>query len=171
MERSNNRVERIGIRYGLWVAAGLILFFLFMKLIGLVHNLELRFLNILILAAGVIAAIRELKNTSNKRYLSYMKGVGCGLITTGVGVILFAVFLVFYLGFIDTAFMAEIKQKEAFGDILNPVTVAITIIMEGGFSGVILTFATMQYMKFSLLKASREPRNDKRLDPLNPQIH
>ena len=38
-------------------------------------------------------------------------------------------------------------------------TVAIVIIMEGGFSGVILTFATMQYMKFSLLTASEEPRN------------
>lgn len=160
MERSENRVERIGIRYGLWVSVGLIVFFLLMKLIGLVHIVELRALNIFILAAGVITAIRELKNTSPRRHLSYLKGFGLGLMTTAIGVVVFSLFLFFYLAALDPGFMLNLQQTERLGSYLNPYTVAILIIIEGGFSGVILSLATMQYMKHSYLKASRMPRQE-----------
>jgi hypothetical protein len=153
--KNSDLVYKLGIKWGLLITAGLVIFFFFMKMIGLVHNLELRALNILIVAFGVVAALKELKRKDNEKRLSYMSGFGCGLWTTAVGVVSFAVLVIFYLSFIDTAFMADIKQSEPFAQYLNPFTIFLTIVIEGVFSGILITYAALQFMKESLLKQSR----------------
>ncbi len=153
--KNSELVYKLGLKWGLIVCAGLIAFFFLMKAIGLVHNLELRALNILLVAGGVIGALRELKAKDSEKRLSYMSGFGCGMWTTGVGVTCFAVFVILYLSFADTAFMQEITSTEPFARYLNPFTIFLTIMIEGIFSGILITYAALQFMKESLLKRSR----------------
>ena len=58
---SLNSPNRIPEKYGLQIAAGLILFFLIMRILGLGHMTELRLLNLLILTAGIFLALKKIQ--------------------------------------------------------------------------------------------------------------
>ena len=66
--------DRIPEKYGLRIAAGLILYFIIMKAAGLSHHIELRLLNLVILTAGVYAALKKFKETHTER-LNYFRGL------------------------------------------------------------------------------------------------
>lgn len=148
--RRTRHLERTALKYGLITTAGLIAYFLLMKLAGLVQIVELRMLNLFILIAGVGFAIREYKR-SGEDEMDYLQGFGIGMLTTAVSVITFALFIFIYLNFLDPAFMETIRQEEAFGQYLNPYIAAVAIFFEGMGSGLILSFIIMQYMKRSML--------------------
>ncbi|MGI9543564.1 MAG: DUF4199 domain-containing protein [Cyclobacteriaceae bacterium] len=153
MKASNVNVESVALRFGIMTAAGLISYFLLMKLIGWVHIVELRVLNFLILSAGVTVAINYFKKIKQGD-LAYLKGIGVGLLTAMIGVVIFAFFLVMYLLFLDPGFMEMIQQQESFGQYLDPLTVGFTIIVEGFGSGYLITFIVMQYLKRSHFQKS-----------------
>jgi len=148
--KSSRHLELTALKYGLITTAGLIAYFLLMKLAGLVQIVELRMLNLFILIAGVGFAIREYKRSSDDE-MDYLQGFGIGMLTTAVSVITFSLFIFFYLNLLDPAFMETIKQEEAFGQYLNPYMAALAIFFEGMGSGLILSFIIMQYMKRSML--------------------
>src|SRR6187399_1137798 len=95
--------NRIPESYGLRIAAGLIVFFLIMDAIGFGHLIELRLLNLVILTAGVWAALKKFKQTHSE-HLNYFRGLITGVATAGFGSLVFGVFLFFYLKF-NTAMM------------------------------------------------------------------
>ena len=121
-------------------------FFFLMKAFGLEHNLELRALNIVILSSLVFAAIKEYKKQKNG-HLPYLPGIAVGIVTSAVGVILFAVFVLIYLTVIAPEFMTMIKENEPFGDFLNPFLVSFTIVFEGMVSGLLASYASLQYLR------------------------
>ena len=149
--RRTRYLELTALKYGLLTAAGLIAYFLLMKVVGLVQIVELRMLNLFILIAGVGFAIREYKRRSDDE-MDYLQGFGIGMLTSAVSVIPFALFIFAYLNFFDPAFMETIRQEEPFGQYLNPYMAAVAIFFEGMGSGLILSFIIMQYMKGSLLR-------------------
>jgi len=57
----SNSVEKIGIRWGIYTFLMLSVYFLLMKLFGLGHVLELRFLNAFIMFYGCYRAINAAK--------------------------------------------------------------------------------------------------------------
>ena len=59
--------NRIPENYGLKIAGCLIAFFLLMKLVGLVHHYELRFLNVIIQVGGIYLALKKFKQTHADR--------------------------------------------------------------------------------------------------------
>ena len=63
---SLNSPNRIPEKYGLQIAAGLIVFFLIMKFLGLGHMTELRLLNLVILTAGIYLALKKFKETHSR---------------------------------------------------------------------------------------------------------
>ena len=79
--------NRIPENYGLRIAAGLIGFFLIMKLVGLGHHAELRLANLAILAVGVFLALKKFKQT-HEDHLNYFRalvtGVATGLLLLGL---------------------------------------------------------------------------------------
>lgn len=143
---SDNTVEHIALRFGLGLAMALTGFFFFMKAIGLVHNLELRALNILIMFSFLLMAIKYYQR-NHKETLNYLKGVGLGLLTAIIGSLTFAIFTFIYVSFIDPEFMQLIIEREPFGQYLNPFIVAVTIFIEGSASGFLLTYAILQWRK------------------------
>src|SRR5689334_21556187 len=121
-----NNPNRIPESYGLRIAAGLIVFFLIMNAIGLGHHVELRLLNLVILTAGVWAALKKFQQTHSE-HLNYFRGLIMGVATAGFGSLVFGVFLVFYLK-IDTGMMEALVQNEAMGRYLNPYITSFIIV-------------------------------------------
>jgi Protein of unknown function (DUF4199) len=127
-------------RYGLLISAGLVLYFLLMKLMGLVHVVELRVFNFFIMLAGLFRAFREYKETDLNRQFNYLRAFVFGISTAIIGSLIFALFLFIYLTYIDRALMESIVNHESFGNYLNPYVAAVIVAVEGIFSGILATF-------------------------------
>jgi len=154
MKPSSSSLEGVGIRYGLFMTLGLIAYFLIMKLVGLVHVIELRTVNAVILVTFVWLGLKKFENQHDHE-IEYLQGIGLGILTSAVGVILFSIFIFFYLQ-LDNDLMASIRDRETFGQYLNPYILAFVIALEGIASGFIATFIIMQYLKKSR-SASKNP--------------
>lgn len=138
-------IERTAERYGLFSAIGLIVLFFTMKLVGVVHVIELRALNFFVLAIGVIMALRYFSKTSPNSF-TYLKGLGLGVLTGIIASVLFGLFVFIYTNFLDPAFMQSIVENEPFGQYLNPYIAGVAVTVEGIASCLILSFIVMNYM-------------------------
>ncbi len=136
--------NRIAENYGLRIAAGLIVFFLIMKVIGLAHNAELRLLNLIILTVGIWAAISKFKATHTDS-MNYFRGLIMGVATGAVGSAIFGLFLFIYMQ-LDPAFMQTIRDNEPMGRYLNPYMASFIVVLEGFFSGLLMTFILLNWV-------------------------
>lgn len=151
-----NHAEKIAVRYGLLTCAGLIAFFLLMRIVNLAQIQELRVLNMIILTGGIILAISKLKKVEGNT-MEYLNGVACAMLTALIGVGSFAVFTCIYL-LIDTELLRMLQQRSIVGKYINPFSGAAVIFMEGIFSAAIITLGVMQYLKTSMLQQMQDKR-------------
>lgn len=140
-----NDPNRIPENYGLRIASGLILYFLVMKFAGLLHLVELRMFNLVILVAGTYFALKKFKQTHEDR-LNYFRALIVGVATGAIGSIGFAAFFWVYVSFIDTELMQFIIDTEPMGRYLNPYISAFIVALEGVFSGLLVTFILINYI-------------------------
>lgn len=149
-------IENVGIRYGLYLLAGLITFFLLMGLVGLQGMIELRFLNFIILFVVVYLALTYYKKKNNN-ILTYFRGLGLGVFISLVGAIPFAIFIGFYLGVLNQELMETIKNEwSAYATYINPFSISFVIALEGAISGFFTAFILMQYLKNSHMENPTE---------------
>jgi Protein of unknown function (DUF4199) len=139
-----NDPNRIPENYGLRVAAGLILYFILMRVTGLAHHVELRLLNLIILVAGVYLALKKFRRT-HKDHLNYFRALVTGVATGAIGSCVFALFLFLYMKF-DTSMMQSIIENEPMGRYLNPYMAAFIVALEGVFSGLLVTFVLINFV-------------------------
>lgn len=139
-----NNPNRIPESYGIRIAAGLILFFIVMKITGLAHHVELRLLNLVILIVGVYFALRKFKRT-HEDHLNYFRALITGVATAAIGSLVFALFLFFYMK-VDSGMMQSIIDGEPMGRFLNPYMAAFIVALEGVFSGLLVTFVLINYV-------------------------
>jgi hypothetical protein len=138
-------IGKIGLGAGIFTAGGLMLYFIMMKYLNLVELFHLRYFNFFILGAGILLAMNKYKN-SNDNHVEYLEGFFLGMFTTAVASTLFAVFVGIYLGF-HPDFMNYIMSVALMGDYLTPSASALIVAMEGGISGLLITFASLQYYR------------------------
>ena len=131
---------RLDVYYGLCIALGLILYFLLMRLIGLVHVVELRVFNLVIMVTGLNAAFKKFRTTDINRQFNYMRAFIFGISTSVVGSLAFAIFLFIYISFIDRQLMLSIIENEPMGRFLNPYVASFIVTVEGILSGILATF-------------------------------
>ncbi len=81
------------------------------------------------------------------------------MLTSIVGAVTFAMFVLLYVTAISPELMMEIKSQEPFGDYLNPFLVAFTIALEGVASGMFVSYGLLQYFRPNHLAASSELSN------------
>ncbi len=136
--------NRIPENYGIRIAVALIAFFLLMKVIGLSNHVELRMLNLLILAAGIYFALKKFKKT-HQDHLNYFRALVIGVGSGAVGTLIFSVFLFLYM-IIDPSMMLDIKNNSEMGRYLNPYIAAFVVAFEGFFSGFLVTFILINYV-------------------------
>src|SRR5690606_24340011 len=136
--------KRIPESYGLRIAAGLIAYFILMKLTGLAHHVELRLLNLVILVIGVYLALKKLREANEYR-LNYFRALITGFTTATIGSVLFAIFLFIYMK-VDEGMMQAIIEGEPMGRYLNAHIAAFIVALEGVFSGLLVTFVILNYV-------------------------
>lgn len=139
-------LERIGTKTGFITFLALIGYFFLMKALGLVHILELRFFNFVILAVGICYSIRKLKQELKGEDF-YLKGWLEGIHTSTVAIVLFALFMSIYLVYFDRDLFEHIRKNSNVWQPMNGVSIFITLVTEAGASSVIITLAAMQYFK------------------------
>jgi len=139
-----NDPHRIPENYGLKIAAATIVYFLIMKLFHLSHLVELRFLNLAILTVGLYAALRKFKQTHTES-LNYFRGLIMGVATGGVASAVFGLFLFIYMRF-DSDMMQHIIDTEPMGRYLNPYIASFIVVLEGFFSGLLVTFVLLNWV-------------------------
>lgn len=149
MKKGTCSIEKVGLRYGAYLAGGLIAYFLLMKLLGFERVMELRFLNLFILIGAVVSAIKFYKDNCST-LMTYFKGMGVGILTSMIGAVIFALFMGIYLGVFDQQFLQYIREEwSSYATHINPFTLSFIIVLEGTISGFFTTFISMQYMKLS----------------------
>lgn len=139
-----NNPNRIPENYGVRIAVGLIAFFLVMKVVGLSHHAELRLLNLIILTAGVYAALKKFRKT-HADHLNYFRGLIMGVATAGIGSLIFGLFLFLYMK-LDSHMMESIRLNEPMGRHLNPYIASFIVVLEGFFSGLLVTFVLLNWV-------------------------
>lgn len=147
VETNSISTYTLAIKAGILTFMGFIIYFMFMKYMSLIHIMELRALNILILFSGIHFAIKYFKRVTQKQ-ITYVEGYMLGCSITVISVISFALFSFFYFQFIDPSQIQHLKgNSPMLGINLTPVTIVITIIIEGLISGLILSFSIVQYIQ------------------------
>ena len=144
--------NRIPQSYGVRIAASLILFFLIMKFIGLGHHAELRLLNLVILTVGTYLALRKFKQTHSD-HLNYFRGLTTGVATGAVASLIFGAFLFIYMK-LDASLMQSIIDNEPMGRYLNAYMAAFIVVLEGFFSGLLVTFVLLNWVTTDEVSAS-----------------
>lgn len=141
---SLNSRDRIPENYGLRIAACLILFFVAMKVIGMGHHAELRLLNLVILTVGIFMALKKFKTTHGDT-LNYFRGLILGVATGAIASLIFGVFLFIYMK-LDSGLMQSIIENEPMGRYLNAYIAAFIVVLEGFFSGLLVTFVILNWV-------------------------
>jgi hypothetical protein len=147
-----NNPNRISEIYGLRIAASLILFFLIMQFVGWGHHAELRLFNLIILTVGIFLALKKFKQT-HAEHLNYFRGLIMGVATGGISSLIFGVFLFIYMK-LDTGLMQSIIDNEPMGRYLNAYMAAFIVVLEGFFSGLLVTFVILNWVTTDEVSAS-----------------
>ena len=145
-------IESTAIRYGLLTFLGLVAYFMIMKWVGLFEIHELRGLNFFILLAGITTALKHYKDNCNDDF-AYFQGLSLGVLTALAAIIPFAIFVFLYL-LVDVSFMQNLIANEPFGRFFNPFILSFLVAFEGIFSGGMMSFVLMQYMRKSHMVAA-----------------
>jgi hypothetical protein len=149
-----NNPNRIPESYGIKIAGGLIAYFLLMNFIGLGHHVELRLLNLAIQTAGAYFALKKFKETHGSN-LNYFRALITGVATTSIGSGIFALFMFAYMQ-LDASLMQSVIDNEPMGRYLNPYMASFIVALEGGFSGLLVTFVVINYVHTDEVSKSQD---------------
>ncbi|MCC3152558.1 DUF4199 domain-containing protein [Hymenobacter sp. BT770] len=140
--------ENNGFRMGAYTAAALIAYTGIAMLAGFLDKIEAGSLDLVIIAAGVVMAIKRFKRARGNR-MSYLQGFGTGIITGLVASVLLAAFF-WLMGGISKGVMNSVQRIQArdlFGADLGVLIGGLGIILMGTMTGVIVSLIAMQYYK------------------------
>lgn len=146
--------NRLAENYGIKIAAGLIVFFLLMKVLNLHHIVWLRFFNLFILTAGILMVLKRFRSTHNDS-MSYFRGLIMGVAASGIASVLFGLFLFVYMQ-ADSELMISIKENEPMGRHLNPYIAGFIVALEGFFSGFLATFVLLNWVTTDEVNVSHQ---------------
>ncbi len=142
---TNTSIESISLRWGFITLTLLCAYFLIMKMVGLIHVPELRVLNALIMFYGVFQSIKTAKFKLVD--FNYFKGIGVGALTAFAASFAYSLFGVIYLTLIEPDFLNSIRLYEPLGIYMNEYSASLQIFIEGSASGVLLSYASLQWLR------------------------
>ena len=147
METPEISTWKLAFKAGLLTFASFIIYFMIMRSMNLVHIMEFRALNFFILFGGILAGFRSYKSLTKKK-MEYLEGLRLGAAISTISVIPFALVVGSYFLIVDPLLLQQLKDNAPImGAYITPFTVAATIMLEGMISGLVISFALMQYFK------------------------
>lgn len=138
----------IPILYGVYVAIGLIAYFLLLSLFGLHKYPAFSVLNLVITGAGMFLAIKRFRAESGAKF-KYQKGFMTGIVTGFIATVLFTGFFAIYTTELNPGFDEElITMWET--DYFVPIGMLIfTVALMGFATTFVLSLTFMQLLKDS----------------------
>ena len=138
----------IPLVYGVFVALGLIGYFLLVSLFGVHNNPLFSLLNPVIVGIGIYSAITKYRAEKGPKF-KFQKGLSTGFITGAVATILFTGFFAIYATELNPGYLEElITMWESDWFVGIGMVVAMVGLM-GFVTTFVLTFAFMQLLKDS----------------------
>ena len=137
--------ENNGLRVGIYTALVLMAYTGVASMAGFLGNLEAGALDIVLLAGGVVLAIRRLKRACGER-MTYFGGFSTGIIAALVASGLLGAFF-WLLGGISQAAVRQIQARDLFGADLGVLISGFGIFLLGTMTGVVTSLIAMQYFK------------------------
>ena len=139
--------ESNGVRMGVLTAIVLMVYTGIAAAAGFLGKLEAGALDVVLLAAGVVLAIRRIKQARG-HHLSYFQGFSSGIITALTASVLLGAFF-WLLGGISKTAVAQIEARNLFGADMGVLIGGLGIILMGTMTGVVTSLVAMQYFKSS----------------------
>ena len=137
--------EQNGFRYGLLTGAVLCTYTLAAALLGFFSRIEAGALDVVILIAGSVMAIRHLRQLRGDQ-MPYLGGYGTGIITALVASVILGLFFVLMQAiFPEKLDLTQVQN--VFGFELSTIIALLAIILMGAMTGVITSLIAMQYFK------------------------
>lgn len=147
----NVTIERVGWKYGLFLAAANIGYFLLMAIFDLETHTWLRVGNFILMFSFIYVSIRSFKHKNYPKF-TYLKGLAEGIYTVLVGYIPFAIFIFIYAAWIDEDFTYSMTDMIPLGQNFMPFAIGFITLLEGIIYGVIFSFTLMQRLKVTHYK-------------------
>ena len=136
----------IPIKYGLFIAAGLIGYFLILSIFGAHTNPYYSVFNLVIVGTGMFAAITAYKKNKGGKF-KYQKGFMAGLAAGFTSTVIFTIFFLVYATEINPDFMGDLLPMWESDWYSNIGFVIAGVALMGFASTVVLTLAFMQIFK------------------------
>jgi hypothetical protein len=146
-------MKKIAIKYGLWMLAGFIAFFLLMHLVGLSTHTYLRVFNGVIHMGFMWAAIRQYRERHPDSVNNYVSGVAMGMWTSAIGVLGFVIFMFFFFD-LNPGFLDAVQDQVPIGNYLTPLTATFFILVEGVAISLIGAYIVTRVVDMRMAKAS-----------------
>lgn len=135
------------IKYGLGIAAIMILYFLALKLIGLHEYPVFSAMNGVFIGAGIFYAMRDYKRKAQN--FKYQDGFQHGLLTGGIATVVFGIFMALYIFQFDEVFAHAILDSWGLNYNKGGLALIISLFIMGFATSFVLTLAFMQLLKES----------------------
>ncbi|GHB73995.1 DUF4199 domain-containing protein [Persicitalea jodogahamensis] len=103
-------VARVALKFGVIIGIAVIVYSTILTIAELNQNQGLSSISFLILAAGMVFAMREFR-TQNDGFMSYGQGLGIGSLMSTIVGLLSSTFSIFYTQFIDPNVMERAMDK------------------------------------------------------------
>ncbi len=136
----------VSIKFGLAIAAGLILYFLILSAFGLHVNPLYSFFNSVIVGVGMFLAINYYKGNKGSKF-KYQKGFKTGMYTGFIATIIFTIFFAFYATELEPDFLERLLTMWDSDWYINIGMVLFTVALMGFATTVVLTLTFMQIFK------------------------
>jgi hypothetical protein len=160
METKKISIEKLVIIAGASEAVTLIAYFMLMRYLNMADIIELRSLNLFIQLAFILIVLKYY-HYKTKVHIHYLNGLSLGFFTSAVGVVLFSIFVYLYFLKSDPVLLQLLKSNSSLmGDYLTPLSAAVTVVIEGTISALLLSYIVMQYFK-------DDPKNAKNDNKVN----
>lgn len=133
----------IAIKFGIFTGVILILYFLFLGVLGMNANPAYSVVNAPICAVGIALALKDLK-TRQKNGFDYRNGFTIGILTGLIATVIFSVFFITYYSY-NQSFAEELHKTMRVGMETGPLFLTVGIM--GLCTSLVATFALMQLHK------------------------
>jgi hypothetical protein len=136
---------RIPEIYGTYIFIGLVAYFFICYLLGVIHVLELRLFNFIIMCAGVYYAMKQYQKTHND-HINYFRALTIGISSGFIGTSTFVLFL-FILFTLNQNMYQEVVKNAPMGAHMNVYIATSAVWFEGMFSGFMATFILINFLE------------------------
>lgn len=135
--------QNTSLKYGIFTAVVLIVYFLFLGAIGLNANPAYSFVNAVISAVGISISLKSL-HQKEKDGLDYYTGFKTGLMTGVYATIIFTIFFITYYSY-DKSFAAKLLDNIKLD--IDTGLLFLSVAVMGLASSLVITLALMQLHK------------------------